>query len=280
MKITRSGGLRGRIRDAESREPIRLLTVRALRSRWLRGKRQLKEEGIAFTDAGGVFQLDTLPAGEYVLEVQQAETRRSLNEQAGQKASTKRYPLTFWPGNDPENVSWIQVLGGVETDVGIIDYARAEPASVRGLVTSGCHPENENQIRPYQILAGAYVVRESFFPACDGKPFPIPAEPGTYRLYVISVGFQREVGAEKTPRSFATAEFRVAEGENREVEMKLSEGARIGGRVTCECRTPFVAERRQSMPPPSAICFGVRDPGNLNTSIPNSRHISQSGHTE
>jgi hypothetical protein len=32
VKIARSGGLQGRIRDAESREPIRLLTVRALRS--------------------------------------------------------------------------------------------------------------------------------------------------------------------------------------------------------------------------------------------------------
>jgi hypothetical protein len=251
VKIPRSGGLHGRIRDAESREPIRLLTVRALRSWWLRGKRQLKEGGIAFTDDGGVFQLDTLPAGEYVLEVHQAETRHSLNEQAGEKASTKRYPLKLWPVSDPENVAWIQVQGGVETDVGIIDYAKAEPASVRGLITSGCHPENGNQILLYQILGGASVRQISFFSPCDGKPFSIPAAPGTYRLSVISVGFdfhstpmlafQGAASAEKTPRSFGTVEFHVVDGENREVEIKIFEGGRITGRVTCECRTPLGA---------------------------------------
>ena len=34
------------------------------------------------------------------------------------------------------------MLGGVETDVGIIDYAKAKPTSARGSVKSGCHPEN------------------------------------------------------------------------------------------------------------------------------------------
>ena len=89
-------------------------------------------------------------------------------------------------------------------------------------------PENGNQILLYQRFTGAYVVRESFFAACDGKPFPIPAAPGAYRLFVISVGFQRAASAESAPRSFGTAEFHVAEGENREVEMKLSERANSG----------------------------------------------------
>jgi hypothetical protein len=143
------------------------------------------------------------------------------------------------------------VQGGVETDVGIIDYAKAEPASVRGSVTSGCHPENGNQILLYQILGGGFVRQMSFFSACDGKPFSIPAAPGTYRLSVISVGFdfhstpmlafQGAASAERTPRSFGTVEFHLADGENREVEMKIFEGGRITGRVTCECRTPLGA---------------------------------------
>ena len=171
VKIPRSGGLHGRIRDAESREPIRLLTVRALRSWWLRGKRQLKEEGIAFTDDGGVFQLDTLPAGEYVLEVHQAETRRSLNEQAGEKASTKRYPLKFWPDSDPQNVTWIQVRAACKPILESSTMRRRSPRVCAALSRRGVIRRTGIRFCSTRYSAGRLSGRCHFSRGATASPF-------------------------------------------------------------------------------------------------------------
>ncbi len=238
VRIQRSGGLRGTIRDAETREPVQYATVWARRSFWLRGRRRLKEEGIAFSNDSGEFRLESLPAGEYVIEVQYHVDAQSSSGDT----SKKQYPTIFWPGADPANIAWIKVEGGVDADVGTIDYTRVKPARVRGVITAKCHPESGNHLSLLQQIGGAFINRDPFIAACDGKPFPIPAVwPGAYKLIALSPGFQFGPDMETTPTSIGAVDFLVKEGESRDVEVKMSEGSRITGKVICDCQTPFVA---------------------------------------
>jgi hypothetical protein len=80
LKLSRSSGLTGHIQDADTREAMALVTVRVLRFGWRRGKRRLTEERIAFTDDDGMFHLESLTPGEYVLEIQ---NRTPDNEPGG-----------------------------------------------------------------------------------------------------------------------------------------------------------------------------------------------------
>jgi len=229
IRVPRSGGLAGRIRDAESREPMSQITVRALRSWWLRGKRQLREEGIAFTDNRGDFQLASLPTGDYVLEIGDHTDPQGEDEHS----SSTRYPQTFWPDSDPENIAWIHVPGGAETGTGTIDYAKVKPARVQVQV-SACRPGGGNGVTLYQQVGGAIVLRESVVSPCEAKSLSIPVDsPGAYRLSLL-------LHPGELPSMVATADFKVVAGENLNIELQPPEVSEIRGSVICECETTFV----------------------------------------
>ena len=114
LELPRAGVLTGRVRDAETRKPIPLLTAMALRLWWSRGKRQLTEERIAFTDDDGVFRLESLPSGEYVIEI---ENHRP-------DSAAKKYPILLRPDADPDALQASTVSAGSGLDTGTIDYAR------------------------------------------------------------------------------------------------------------------------------------------------------------
>jgi hypothetical protein len=242
IRLPQSGGLTGRIRDAESREPMSQITVRALRSLWLRGKRQLREEGIAFTDSRGDFHLASLPTGDYVVEIGDNTDPQGKDEHS----SSKRYPQTFWPDSDPENIAWVHVPVGVETGTGTIDYAKAEPGRVQ-VQLSACRPGGGTAVTLYQQVGGAMVRRESVVSSCQGKSLLIPVDsPGTYQLSVL-------LHSGELPSMLTTADFKVIEGGNLNIELQPPAVSEIRGSVICECEATFV-------PGPNRTSLGFHPP--------------------
>jgi hypothetical protein len=106
LKLRRAGALSGRVRDAQSGKPLRQITVRALRALWLLGMRRLREEAVAFSDAGGDFHFEQLAPGEYILEIQ--------NRTAGNSGPGKKYPLIFRPAQGPDSLATLNVQSGGE----------------------------------------------------------------------------------------------------------------------------------------------------------------------
>jgi len=153
LKLLRAGALSGHVRDAESGKPLRQITVRGLRARWLLGMRRLTEEAIAFSDAGGDFRFEKLTPGEYILEIQ--------NLTAGNSAAEKKYPLIFWPSQGPETLAPLNVQSGGESGVGTIDYAQAVFPKLAGSVVTPCSQGDRTyDISIAQRVGGAFLRRK------------------------------------------------------------------------------------------------------------------------
>jgi hypothetical protein len=259
VKMSGAGILTGHVQDADSKDPMALVTVRALRFWWLRGKRQLTEEAIIFTDREGQFRFDSLAPGEYLVEVQ-----KITPSSAAQEAGGKRYPIVMWPGADPDHVDAFTVLPGGDTDTGTISYSTIALPRVRGTIAN-CPPGHGYYIVLHQRIGGAFLKRDTLAPSECGAPFSIPAlSPDDYRLLVLSLtpangpgeppALKLTSGSATGPWGlgpqalrFATglligaAEIHATEGADLDLQAKLLDPAGIRGRVICECEKALAA---------------------------------------
>jgi hypothetical protein len=239
LKLARSGVLAGRVRDPDTGKPLRLLTVRALRSHWVRGHRQLEEEQVAFTDDDGFFRAE-VPPGGYLIEI-----RKRTPDSEADPASPKRYPVLVWPAGEPETAG-ISVLPGVEANTGTIDMARIVPAKVQVQLPSSCFAGTSYQSKLFQRAGGALLPLDSL-PAhlCDGAIAIPQLAPGSYR-------FSAEIFAPSGRTLAATADFSVTEGDDLKLEAEVTESVTLTVRIACECEKPLdlaASPIRVLMPP-------------------------------
>jgi Carboxypeptidase regulatory-like domain len=225
LRLTRSAAIQGLVRDGDSLKALSKLTVRALRVFWVRGKLQLNEERIAFTDDEGVFRLETLPAGHYLVEVS-----KHTADGGADKGSPKRYPILLWPGGN-RDVKPIDLIAGSEFSTGTIEYSRVSLSRLHLKIAPATCPKDDAdyQISIDQVVTGGFLNRQVVNLTCS-TPLVIGAlAPGRYRLQSMV--------------RFATliepVEVKLEEETDTDLELKAIKPAPIAGRITCDCKTPI-----------------------------------------
>lgn len=225
LRLTRSAVIQGRVRDGDSLKAISKLTVRALRIFWVRGKLQLNEERIAFTDDEGAFRLEILPAGQYLVEVS-----KHTADPVADKESPKRYPILLWPDGNRDAQS-IDLTSGSEFSTGTINYSRISLPRLHLKMVSATCPKEEAvyPISIDQFVVGGLLNRQGKALTCS-TPIVVGAlVPGRYRLQ-SNFPFVTLIEA---------VEVKLEEGTDTDVELKAVEPAPITGRVACDCKTPL-----------------------------------------
>lgn len=222
LKLPRSSGIAGFLRDAETKEPVRRVPVRALRMIWLAGQRRINEEQLILTDDEGSFRIDSLPPGEYAIMF-------GNTTPVSAASSKKVYPIMLWPEGD--NAPFL-VKDGSNIDLGAIDYAKITPARFIG-------PDCEDHKQPVDVSisqnvgGGWFSLGKDSMPAC-GILSPLPAvSQGRYRL-----SFMRTLGDFR----MGYEEIFIRRGEDAHVRIQLSAPISLTGTMTCDCEKALVIE--------------------------------------
>ncbi len=231
LRLTRAAVIEGRVRDGDTKQAMTLLTVRALRFWWLHGTRQLKEERIAFTDDDGVFRLDTLPSGEYVIEIDKRTGGYEVNKDA-----PKVYPILLWPGNDPGAGQVINLTASSAFNTGTINFTRLSlPRLHVKIAAAACDKRTAYQVALYENIGGALLKRRDVFPQCAASMAVELLSPGRYRL---------QNSAPLGLVSIASADIELKDGADADVELKAKDVLPLRGKIACDCKEPLTADHR------------------------------------
>jgi Ni/Co efflux regulator RcnB len=176
----------------------------------------LTEERVAFTDEKGMYRMESLPVGDYILE---------FHERA---RGDSGYPVVLWPGVTAESASPVAVRAGTESNGGTFSYSKAMLGRIRGTAGSSCDRDQGYQVNLQQRAGGALLKRQ-FEPAGCGQPFSLEdVSPGSYRLLLIAP--ERDL--------MTMSDVDVPEGADLDLQLRLTDAAAITGRVICDCEKP------------------------------------------
>jgi hypothetical protein len=222
LKLARSSAVSGHIRDADTGQPLKLISVRAYRTSWFWGRRRLNEEAAGVTDEKGNFRVEALPPGDYILEIR---NRAPANSGPG-----KKYPVIFLPSATADSLDTLKVGPGAEAGMGNIEYSRLQLPRIDLSIKGDCAEKYPG----YQLLidrrvGGAYLHSDVVDGVC-GKSLPITVSPGTYEFSV-------DMGLGPDAR-FGSAEATVSDSGKAEVEVVALPFPKLSGRVRCECDHP------------------------------------------
>lgn len=107
LRLSRAAAIAGTVVD-EFGDPVTGARVRALRARFIRGRRELSPAGfVPVTDDLGQFRVYGLTPGEYALSASVRSTAENLRE------SEPGYAVTFFPGTaSTAEIQWMRVVAG------------------------------------------------------------------------------------------------------------------------------------------------------------------------
>jgi hypothetical protein len=217
VKLSRSSSISGFLRDADTKEPVRRIPVRALRIRWMRGERIVEEAQLVLSDDDGGFHIDSVPPGEYAILLGNTTPIVASSEK-------KVYPAILWPEGgetDPQVVK-----DGEHLDLGAVDYAKVVPSRLIGPNCEG--GERPVQLTIQQSVGGGWAaIGKISLPGCGVlSPLP-PISQGRYRLDLMMMH----------PPDLATGseEILVRRGEDAKVDLHPEPPAPFTGTLTCDC---------------------------------------------
>lgn len=269
VPMIRTGVIAGRVLDQG--RPMADVLVRALRSRYVDGERMLTMADFARTDDLGQYRLFGLAPGTYLVAGAPApgpriedrdyvvpvvptnangnrrEIRTPLEEALASGAVESKafeeamFLPVFHPGTSAEETALPIELRAGDVVTGIdLPLVRVSTARVRGRVFSADgQPAEGVQVSVRSAGAQSVAAIPSALAGRDG--FELPAvPPGTYELVT------------RTPTQYGTATINVGGGDLDGVEIRLSPGVTLTGRVIVQD------------PPPG---FPDRDPGVLSVQL-------------
>ena len=206
FSLLRGGTIAGRVVD-DAKEPIVKASVSAHSERWSFGERRFTAATRVETDDRGEFRLIGLPAGEYVVSVQDRVAVTYAPSMATLKGARR---FSVGAGQTIEGVA-IQTRGGAS-------------GSVVGQVTGGASRVDLVPESPEVTLVSRGVeLRSAQFRLDD-------VAPGRYWLFV------RPSPAAASPRSWVRETVVVTPGAETPGALTLAEGATIAGHVKAAAR--------------------------------------------
>ncbi len=232
FKLVRESGLRGRLIDADTREPLQGFQVMAAR-RQSAGSDPTLTGGDATSGKDGRFSLDRIAPGDYLLEVRPPHANRIESPRPVEDfrhAVQYGYAPTWYPGVDRrEEAATVHVAPGAGLEGVEIRLSKKRIASLRGHVLDEEAAANTEVHLLLDRLTGRIGLSESSFAAQGdvkvGSEFEIAnLSPGAYELRAL------------TPEKQALMTIEVGEENQDGLDLVLTKGLSLNGRVRMEGR--------------------------------------------
>jgi hypothetical protein len=255
VSISRVVAITGQLKDGGTQKPLADFTIKALRISWFRGKRVFSAEGIVSTDEKGAFRVDATP-GDYMLQIWKTPAANRIIPGRQPDYSEKSpvalgYPVVFWPRGDPNTVTPLSVRSGSDFGVGSINLSKIPAGRIRGRIPQCAEDETASvhfEMTPIHDRA----MRGDMKAVC-GSAFTVrDLSPGIYRIEVVIANtndlggfaypsngptiYQVGMPASGTPLpNFGSADVRIEEGSDVDVEMTFEQAIDVAGKIECEC---------------------------------------------
>lgn len=233
FRLQPAAAISGRVVD-EDGDPLVYARVSLMRYRYVRGKRQLAEGGgSAMTNDRGEYRLFGVPPGRYYVSAAYQGRMMGMPLLSGaRRVPGASYPTTYYPGVlDPEQAMAIQIKPGEERSGIDFRLSPVQAVSVSGRVVAAATG------RPVVDVGVTLVPRTEGFSPLIARSFQ-RADPATGRFTLNNVrpgsyalgAFYRDGEVEL----YARQEIEVGSNDVEGVELVLSPGTRIQGRVAVE----------------------------------------------
>jgi hypothetical protein len=259
VAITRAAILSGSLKDGASQQPLEGFGVKALAITWIRGKRELHEQGLATSNKDGVFRVE-VPAGDYFLLIspsRSAPQKIAVGREPDYSAKfmrTRGYPATYWPRGDLSASTPFTVVGGIENNAGAIDISEIALGRIRGSVPASQCDDDERinlsfEMLPYKDNA----LRGSVQGPC-GTSFTVAnLAPGRYRISAMTLPTNRFAAARDPSKSMSqieaelrdaamfmmsrntSAEVSVVEGSDEDTVLDYESTFEVEAKLQCDC---------------------------------------------
>ena len=221
IKLNPYGAVSGRVVD-EDGEPLVHVSVQAMHSVYMRGKRQLISTGQGMTDDLGEYRIFELPMGQYVVQAK-ASGEPLLIEQ-------RRYayvPAYYPNAEDPRSATVLALAPGQAHRSVDFHLRRVPTVSVQGSILASA-----GEMRSVMVYllprASAGLAEKSPVPVVDGR-FEIPAVlPGSYILAADQFG---ETGGAV---SSARVALEVRDQDIKGITLALTRPGELSGKVQVE----------------------------------------------
>ena len=222
--LPRMSVIAGRVTD-EVGEPIAGVTVLAMRSRYLNGKRQLvpSGNGIVQTDDTGLFRILGLAPGTYYVS---ASTRETWTENPDGAARVMGYAPTYYPGTTT-------IAEAARVTLGLGAEGAADFSLVTGRAATISGTALDSRGRPFPTVALREEIRGDGFARFGGaKTAPVAAD-GSFNIHEVTPGEYKLVASSKDPEhpEVAIVPITVDSVDLTDVTLTGSEGGSITGRV-------------------------------------------------
>lgn len=233
FRLQPAAAISGRVVD-EDGEPLVYAQVMVMRYRYVRGKRQLVNAGGGGpTNDRGEYRIFGLPPGRYFVSASYQGRMMGMPVLSrGRPPAGVSYPTMYYPGAlDPEQAVAIQLQAGEERSGVDFRLSPVQAVSVSGRVVAAATG------RPLADVGVTLVPRTEGFSPLVARSFQ-RADPATGRFTIANVrpgsyalgAFYRDGETEL----YARQEIEVGSTDLEGVELALSPGTRIQGRVAVE----------------------------------------------
>ena len=229
-----SGAVSGRVVD-ENGDPVEGIQVRLLRTIFLAGRRQLfpvGDVGARNTNDQGRYRLYGVPPGQYAIVA-------SLSDRPGDPGNVllpPGYQATYFPGRlRPAEARFVTIDLGEEIDNADITLGRGSGATIRGtVVDSQGKPAAAGIVVGTSQRSGGVGAEPTLVHSSSDGTFEVrDLPPGEYVLQVNKGGGPGDVNLGREPQ-FAARFVSVADADVDGVNIRLSAGSRVDGRIVFE----------------------------------------------
>jgi uncharacterized GH25 family protein len=217
LKLPRAAVVSGKVVDAESGEPISDLPVTALQTVYERGRRvTYPERHAGRTDSAGAFVFDSLPPGDFVIELSE------------RKVSPSAYPRTIWPGaGDVEASQPFLLSAGVTLHLGTLKMTKRSFPNLSIRISGGnCHEGEVYSVSLVEPIPTGAEPRGELEVPC-GRAVVAQITPGEYRVEAEAPW------QEKAVREYGAADVQVLD-RDLEITVPVSPPIPIRGRIAVQ----------------------------------------------
>jgi protocatechuate 3,4-dioxygenase beta subunit len=246
LKITPQGVISGKVIDDEG-DPVTSASVQLLRSIYLDGRQQLTQSGFAQTNDLGEYRLFGVNPGKYYLN---AAATRPAGEKGGDSFTPTYYPGTI----DPAAAGSLEVTPGGQLRGIDLALRRGKTVRVRGKFSGpGSEQSSRNgtiQLYPRNIAGMVSMARNFSSIRGTSGTFEFPnVLPGSYILAA-------DQAEDKDKHYYARVALEVGNSNIDDLQLTLSEGIEIAGRIRVEGSTEGMASAMVFLKPRD-IQFGA-----------------------
>ena len=239
VRLLRESSVAGRLIDADTKEPLPDFWVYAESSQPGGSRRWLMPAGEAKTGKDGRFSLDRAVPGDCLLKVQPpfgARIGAPKPVEDFRHAVQKGYAPSWYPGVDSvEEAVPVHLAPGAHIEGVEIGISKKRVASIRGRVLgdeaaakTGVHLDLSRVTRGVQTAEFSSVAQGNLQLGSEFEIANLP--PGAYHLSA------RTPGLEKANAKYAAMTFQVGEENQDGLDLYLSKGVAVTGRVRIEGR--------------------------------------------